>query len=172
VSATNKTTTADLALAVVRHHVDSPNESDRVNIVAAVNGVFALILVSLDHIVAGTGAHRVDATVVSAYQVRTLTTEHGVIAGVTPYLIRAPIAGHRVVTGVALNSLATIEGPTGTAGHRVVACVPANAVYSAFTREGVVPAAASYVLGAGCANQGIGPGGAFQGRCPGHPTCQ
>src|SRR5215216_1337708 len=138
-----------LVLAVLRYHVDPRVEVHRIDALSAVYGVLAHIVVSLDHVVAGTSAHRIDAVVVGAYEVRSTIAEHTVVAEAAPNLVGATIAR-----------------------DRVVAPVPADAVYAARAREVVVAATASYVVGAVGADEGVRPGGAVEGSGQGHPACQ
>src|SRR5918994_7347872 len=137
-------------LAVCCYHVDSPAvEVHRIGAVTAVDGVLARVVVSLDYVISGTGAHPVDASVVSAYEVRAATTTHEVVAEVAPNLVGALVAG-----------------------DRVVAPVTADAVVAASSRESVVSAAASYLVGPGGAYDGVGTGSAVEGPCQCHPACE
>src|ERR687897_2098036 len=102
-------------LAVGRHHIDSRIEVHCIYAVAAVDGVYARVVVSLDHVSADSGDNLVDPSVVSAYEVRAAPAEHIVVAKAAPYLVGAPVARGGVVAAVSLYSLATLEGPPGAA---------------------------------------------------------
>src|SRR5688500_10737774 len=109
-------------LAVVRNHVHSSVEVHRIDALPAVNGVYPRVIVGIDHVVAGSGAHRVGAALVGAYQVSSVPAAHVVVARVAPDLINASVARQRVVAPIA-----------------------ANTVSAARARESVVAATTSYV---------------------------
>src|SRR5918995_4981701 len=159
-------------LAVGRHHIDSRIEVHRVDALAAVDGVYACVIVSLDHVSANSSAYLVDPSLVSAYEVRAVPAEHIVVAKAAPNLVGAPVSRGRVVAAVTLHSLATVEGPTGAARERIVARVTADAVYAARAREVVVACEASNVVRTVGADEGVRTVGADEGRCQGHPACQ
>src|ERR687896_736937 len=133
-------------LAVVRNHVHSCVEVHRVDALPAVDGVYAWVIVGLDHVSANSSAYLVDPSVISAYEVRAVPAEHIVVAKAAPNLVGAPLSRGRVVAAVTLHSLATVEGPTGAARERIVARVTADAVYAACAREVVGAATTSYVV--------------------------
>src|SRR5918995_486356 len=122
-------------LAVVRNHVHSSVEVHRVDALAAVDGVYPRVIVSVDHVSANSGA----------------------------YLVGASLSRGRVVAAVTLHSLATVEGPTGAARERIVARVTADAVYAARAREVVVAATTSDVVRTVGADEGVSSGGAIEG---------
>jgi hypothetical protein len=156
-------------LAVGRHHVHSRVEVHCIDAVAAVDGVYARVVVSLDHISANSSAYLVDPSVISAYEVRAVPAEHIVVAKAAPDFVGSPFARGRVVAAVTLHSLATVEDPTGATRERIVTPVAADAVYAACAREVVVAATASNVVRTGGAYEGVIPVGAVEGRCQGHP---
>ena len=160
------------ALAVVRHYVDSRVEVHSIGALSAVDGVFARVIVRLDYIIAGTGLHRVDAAIVSTHKVCAVPAEHTVVAKAAPKFVSAPLTRGCVVAAVTLYSLATVEGPTGTTRDRIVASVTSDAVYAACAGEVVAAATASYVVRTVGTDEGIGPRGAVEGHCQGHPACK
>ena len=160
------------ALAIVRHYVDSRVEVHRIGALSAVDSVCARVIVRLDYIIAGTGVHRVNAAIVSTYKVCAAPAEHTVVARAAPNFISALVSRSRVVAAVTLYSLATLEGPTGTTRDRIVASVTSDAVYAACAGEVVVAATASYVVRTVGTDEGIGPRGAVEGHCQGHPACK
>src|SRR5918998_973066 len=136
-----------LVLAVGSNYVDSRVKVHRIDAIAAVYGVYARIVVSLDYVIASTGANLIHTGVVSANKVCAAFAEHRVRTEAAPELVGSPVARSRVVAAVTFYSLATIGGPTRPAGQRVVSPVPSDTVHAACTGEGVVAAAASNVVG-------------------------
>src|SRR5918994_6725066 len=151
-------------LAVGRHHIDSRIEVHRVDALAAVDGVYACVIVSLDHVSANSSAYLVDPSLVSAYEVRAAPAEHIIIAKAAPNLVGAPVSRGCVVAAVTLYSLALVESPPGAARERIVTPVAADAVYAACAREGVVACATSDVVRTVGADEGIIPVSAVEGR--------
>ena len=92
-------------LAVVRHHIYPRVKVHRIDTVTAIDGVYARVIMRVNLVVAGTGVYRVDAALVSAYQVGTAPADHFIVAGVTPNLVSTPLARQRVVAPVAANAV-------------------------------------------------------------------
>ena len=83
-------------LAVGPYHIDSAIEVHRIGAVAAVDGVLARVVVSVDHIVASTSTHHVDAALVGA-----LLTGDRVVAPVTADVISAASSREVIVAAAA-----------------------------------------------------------------------